>query len=89
MLILLQVEDFIKLAKEQAASFLTNNIMMTMGEDFNYQGNPQAADPPPPPPPPTGIGDQYSQTISNLGYAALLRQREGYRDILYTNILYT
>ncbi len=46
--ILLQVEDFIKLAKEQAASFLTNNIMMTMGEDFNYQGNPQGADPLPP-----------------------------------------
>jgi hypothetical protein len=44
--ILLQVEDFIKLAKEQAASFLTNNIMMTMGEDFNYQGIPQGADPP-------------------------------------------
>jgi hypothetical protein len=33
-----QVEDFIKLAREQAASFRTNNIMMTMGEDFNYQG---------------------------------------------------
>jgi hypothetical protein len=32
------VEDFLKLAREQATSFATNNIMMTMGEDFNYQG---------------------------------------------------
>jgi hypothetical protein len=28
------------------------------------------------PPPPTGIGERYSQAISDLGHAALLRQRE-------------
>ncbi len=51
---------------------------------------PQGADPTPPPssthsegryksfepPPPTGIGEQHSQTISNLGHAALLRRSE-------------
>ncbi len=30
--------------------------------------------PPPPLPPPSGIGERYSQTISNLGHATLLRR---------------
>ena len=34
-----QIQDFIKVAREQATSFRTNHIMMTMGSDFNYQGN--------------------------------------------------
>jgi len=29
--------EFIRLAREQAESYQSNNIMMTMGEDFNYQ----------------------------------------------------
>jgi hypothetical protein len=56
------------------------------------RGKPQGADPPPPlcvakagknhlteentPLLPTGIGERFSQTISNLGHAALLRRCE-------------
>ncbi|KAJ9584474.1 hypothetical protein L9F63_021168, partial [Diploptera punctata] len=31
------VKEFIKYAKRQALNYTTNNIIMTMGEDFNYQ----------------------------------------------------
>jgi hypothetical protein len=33
----LQVQTFIAYAKSQAGNYSTNNIIMTMGEDFNYQ----------------------------------------------------
>lgn len=33
----LQVQKFVAYAEKQAGSYSTNNIIMTMGEDFNYQ----------------------------------------------------
>jgi lysosomal alpha-mannosidase len=33
----LQVKKFVVYAEEQAGNYSTNNIIMTMGDDFNYQ----------------------------------------------------
>jgi len=33
----LQVQKFVDYAEKQAVNYSTNNIIMTMGEDFNYQ----------------------------------------------------
>ena len=33
---MLQVEKFLKFVKTQASSYRTNNVILTMGEDFNY-----------------------------------------------------
>ena len=33
----LQVQKFVAYAEKQAGNYSTNNIIMTMGEDFNYQ----------------------------------------------------
>lgn len=33
----LQIDKFIELAKIQAESYQTNNLIFTMGEDFHYQ----------------------------------------------------
>lgn len=32
-----QVRDFIEYAKMQAALYRSNNVILTMGDDFNYQ----------------------------------------------------
>ena len=32
-----RVEDFVEFVKEQSQHYLTNNILVTMGEDFQYQ----------------------------------------------------
>lgn len=32
-----QVDDFLKAAHDQARGYATDHIIMTMGEDFNYQ----------------------------------------------------
>jgi lysosomal alpha-mannosidase len=33
----LQVQKFVAYAEKQAGNYSTNNIIMTMGEDFHYQ----------------------------------------------------
>lgn len=35
--IYLQVKQFVEYCQQQAANYKTNNIILTMGEDFNYQ----------------------------------------------------
>jgi lysosomal alpha-mannosidase len=32
-----QVNDFIEFAKQQAQYYTSNNIILTMGDDFHYQ----------------------------------------------------
>lgn len=32
-----QMESFLEFCQIQAESYMTNNIILTMGEDFNYQ----------------------------------------------------
>ena len=33
----MQVEEFLKFARQQEKRYRTNNIILTMGEDFEYQ----------------------------------------------------
>jgi lysosomal alpha-mannosidase len=33
----IQVNDFISVVGNMSASYRTNNVLITMGEDFNYQ----------------------------------------------------
>ncbi len=76
-----------ELADRAAWARLKGEIGLVLAISVSGRDGPLAADWPPPPPPPkrneestplhpTGIGERYSQTISNLGHAALLRQDE-------------